>query len=1035
MCENVELKNVDISRIPVIPSVSNNIGSISTALTLSQNGSCTRDNFSSDDLLVKHSSSIKEMARKIRSLESKMKKFRRLKKKIDNNSCCHRYMNCKDESLLNPNLISTICKSMIEYYDEKREVCSKNKRDINSEKCACSMKKAKLKRRQQLKKRNACKNTFCKIENHNEQYQVRNMFCNETENAINILQREHVLSVQNNSFSDTNTFNTFLNDTDKSEKREFLHKKSILNSEVASIEDSLTTSRLSVDKIYASNNSLNEDDIEAIDKDNKTRKRISLSDDENSTDYTNDKIVNAEINKIKSKGQNIHEYKVDEIYANDNPLSKNNVEVINMGNQIETKTTFLCNSENSADHTDDKIDINEIKSEIKSNEKNEIKSKNQNIYKDKIGEIYTSDNLISNVNIKTMGQTETGGTSNNKNFTDNKTIDINAENIIKSKTENIHKDKIGEIDSRNNLNKNDVESIDMDSQTKNQIETETTFLPKNENFTDHSDNKIVDINREKNEIKSKSQIYEDKIDEIHASDNFFSKNDVEAVNISNQTKIRRTFLFKDKNSTDLANKKIIHINTEEDKIKRKVKGKVGDRILKKIRSLKRKTQANSCTNKQENIESLSYSDSSSEHNKLTKKLRIENRGESSDRLLRSTNLKRNLDTRSQEFINKQEDKLCSDDYKPAKKLRIAHTPKTSVPQLDSSKDFTHKIVKNIASIVTRKGNGNQQLDACTRRDNLLIESNESPTINKKCDEEKIKSSKINSIDRKPINKKDLELTSAKDCLQNNNITLSAINIERVSEFEKCDVLIKDTIDRNISMDRITEETSSNERESNVSHNNIANDAANDLELEESTPLRTCVTQSESSTLCKDSKYDKLTEALETRKPITELEHTYVLGNRSHDDHKISKDAISNCEFNLILHNQSNVSEATQNDSHSNSDVFTTEVLRSPRDSGIVVDYTNDNNMKEFLDEIKNNKQEETCANNETIEVQTIKTQEGNVCVSQQSEQSKEKSIDVSDKEEPRTPMSQLTKYIDQKHIKKHKLSLKQIKHICKMTGT
>ncbi|XP_071632596.1 uncharacterized protein [Temnothorax longispinosus] len=1004
ICENVELSNMDILHIPIEASSPNNLGSIPTTLTLPQNSNYARENFCSDDLLVKHSSSIKEMEKKIQLLESRVKKFRRLKEK----ACCRCSKNCKDDISLNTNLISIICKSMAEYYDEKKEACSRNKRNIDSEPCTCSMKKAKLNRRQQLHKSNACKNTcLCKIENRDEKYQLRDTFCNNTENAaktIDISQCEHTLSVhKNNLLSDTS--NTSLNDTDEFDKRELVsHEKSTLHStEIASVEDSLT-SYLSADE-SVNDNSLDKDNVEAMDVDNKTGTETILFSDENYTDHTYSRIVeiNAEENEMRNK--------VDEIYASvDNLLNKDDLKTIGMDNQTKTGTIFLSNAKHSTYHAAGKIvDINA--------EKNKIKNKGQYIHiKDKVGEIHASNNL---------------------------------------------------------LNKDNIKASDIDNQTK----TGTIFVSKNENSTDHADGKIVDINAERNKINKGQNIHKDKFGEIYASDNLLSKDNIEAMD--NQTITERTSLSKDENFiNNHADSKIIDINAEENKMKRKniQKGKVIDikenRLLKKIRNLKRKTRASLPTNKHENIES--YSDHSFEYNNLAKKSRIENEEGSGGRSLENSinDLKKKLNTRI-ESINKQEDnKLCSDDYEPVKKLRIAHTPKTSVSQLSiNENNITHSTIRNIASLMTQKSNGIPQLGI--RKSNLLTKSKKSRTINEKCDEKNVKCN---------------------------------------------DVLIKDTNNRSISMDRVIGETSNNNGEPNVLHNNIANDS-DDLE---SVPLILRLKVLSNSSILR--KKDRLTKALKTNKNKKEItptanEDLETLGNKSHDDHKISKDVISNGESSVlhdrsnvseamqqikkeitptayedletlgnkshddhkiskdlisngessvlhdrlnvseamrkikkeitptayedletlgnkshddykiskdviskcessVLHDRSNLLEATRNKNHNNSNVSdgATEVLRSPslRDSGIIVDYTNDtNSTKESLDQIK----EETCVNNETNGDKEIKF------------------IDATHEVEEKlqTPKLQLIKYISQKRVKKYKMTRAQIEGVIKIT--
>ncbi|XP_012054608.1 PREDICTED: protein PFC0760c-like [Atta cephalotes] len=306
ICENVELRNTDISHIPLVTNISSNLNAIPT---LSQNNNCAREHFCSDDLLVKHSISIKKMKRKIQSLKSKMKKFRRLKKKIDTNSRCRCVMNHKDDISLNSNLISLICKGVAEYFNEKKEACPKNERDIDSEKCICCSKRTELKRRQSC---NAYKSMFSKIENFDENERVRDTCCDKTENATNIidvLQFNHtskniLSSVHKNSYSNINISSTSLNDIEID--KELLHKQNTLHSvEVVPVENNFTMSRLSIDKLYVNNDILNKNNVvDANDVDNQTETgTMSLSNNKKSLDH-------AEKRNIMRKGQNIQKAKV-----------------------------------------------------------------------------------------------------------------------------------------------------------------------------------------------------------------------------------------------------------------------------------------------------------------------------------------------------------------------------------------------------------------------------------------------------------------------------------------------------------------------------------------------------------------------------------------------------------------------------------------------------------------------------------------------------------------------------------------------------
>ncbi|KYM85061.1 hypothetical protein ALC53_04849 [Atta colombica] len=737
ICENVELRNTDISHIPLVTNIPSNLNAIPT---LSQNNNCAREHFCSDDLLVKHSISIKKMKRKIQSLKSKMKKFRRLKKKIDTNSRCRCVMNHKDDISLNSNLISLICKGVAEYFNEKKEACPKNERDIDSEKCICCSKRTELKRRQSC---NAYKSMFSKIENFDENERVRDTCCDKTENATNIidvLQFNHtskniLSSVHKNSYSNINISSTSLNDIEID--KELLHKQNTLHSvEVVPVENNFTMSRLSIDKLYVNNDILNKNNVvDANDVDNQT-----------------------ETGTI-------------EIYASDDLFGKNNVKAIDMDNQIEARTIFLSNDTNSTYHAYSKIDVNA--------EENKIKTKDQNINEDKLDEIHASDNLLSKSNVET-------------------------------------------------------------TDTNNQTETRTILLPNNENST--IDGKIVDINADKIEIKRKCQnIYKDEL-KINTSDNILNQDNVEIVDMDSQTKTR--MISNNENSTDLAHNKSIVINVEKRNIMRKgqniQKAKVGDRLLKNLRNLKRKKQSISRLNKQENIKS--YSDHNFENLELAKKPRIENEKEINDSSLNHIkNLKRNLDIQAESTNKQTDDKLCSNHYEP-KKVRIAHTPKMSVHQLSVNRNnSTHCTIRNIAILATlairQKNNVNQQLNI--DKDNSLIESKKNPIINKKCDEENVvKSIETNSIDERLVNEKNLNLMNIENSLQNNDITPPAINIEH-AELAKCDDVIEDTTNKNISIDRVVGETLNNSDESNVVHNNIVNDI-NEMNNARNIQEKTCI---------------------------------------------------------------------------------------------------------------------------------------------------------------------------------------------------
>ncbi|XP_011642483.1 uncharacterized protein LOC105430562 [Pogonomyrmex barbatus] len=425
---------------------------------------------------------------------------------------------------------------------------------------------------------------------------------------------------------------------------------------------------------------------------------------------------------------------------------------------------------------------------------------------------------------------------------------------------------------------------------------------------------------------------------VNCVNDFLSKDNVKIASIDDQTDTGIS-LSNDENTTDHTDNKIDNVNVEKNKMKRKSqnKDKIGDRLFKKIRNLKRKTRVNLCTNKQENIESCSKNNS--EYNESAKRQRFEKKEKSDNHLLQNIkNLKRKSETQS-ESISKQENiESCSVNYEPTKKLRIAHIPKTLVPQLHISNEdiSTHRTIKTIGSVETilRKSNGYQRLGARIQEDNLLLKSIKSHTINKICDEKNaVKSITTNNIDR-PAKEQNVDWTSVKDCLQSNNITLSATGTECISEFEKSNnISTENTTNRNISMDKVTRKIlNDNDNKSDVLHdknNSILYNAVNGSQLEELIALRTTI-ESESNALSKDPNYEKSIETsktIETKNdiiPISELKYTHEkLKNKSKE--KMSKNVISN---NELISDLSTV-KVTQHESY-NDDISdkTNEILQS-----------------------------------------------------------------------------------------------------------
>lgn len=494
----------------------------------------------------------------------------------------------------------------------------------------------------------------------------------------------------------------------------------------------------------------------------------------------------------------------------------------------------------------------------------------------------------------------------------------------------------------------------------------------------------------------------DNIEEI--SNNSFNKDNVKSIDTDYQTKMEmKVSSYNSDISIDDADNRIADKILEENKIKRKKqnKTKYSDRLFKKIRNLKRKVQANLHVNKEENIE------------------------------------------------------LYSDHYKPIKKLRIAHTPKTSVFQSNTDQDFVHCTIKSTSNLKASKQKNNQRLNTQILKDNLLNKNKKDCTISKKCDERSAdESSETNSIDDKRCTRKIYEKnfsTNNESCLQNNNFTLSIMDIKcasTVSEFDKHnDVSIKDTKKESISKERLVE-MSNNCDELDVSHSNVLDNTVKNLKLEKTIPLQTqVIIQSESSVHCKDSKHDtyKFTENLQieatdiTKKGISpSIELKYICNttkDKSCDSYEISK----NMDTNESISNQSIVIKAMGHENHNNHDLSNEvpEIQHLQRDSEIIVeDCVDDNDVNVSLKKVRNTlgKQEEVCANDKITEIQTVEFRPEDICANQQDEKTKFiNHISYNDVEQFQTPMSELTKYINTKCMN-HKLSQKKTTYDCTITG-
>jgi len=318
--ENIKLKNMDVmADMPITTDLSNNLNFISTN-NLSENMDCTRRSFHSDDLLIKQSSSIKKIEKKLESLENKMKEFATLKKKQNIYSCHGKY---KNNILLNPDLLSAICKGIAQYHNEERQkdACFKNKRNTFRKHKHNTRTREKIKKRKRLKKYNTYEDSFLwKIECFDKNF-LQDILCNKAENAAkenNISPFEHDTSYKtihntnrDNSILDVNTSGQPLNNEPVEEPILFMREnpESISRlTKIESVKDNsvclITNSSLTNNEIPINHNLSCKDNTEYIDLDNQmaSETMLSLPNSQNPIDHANKKIIMME-NKIKGKNK------------------------------------------------------------------------------------------------------------------------------------------------------------------------------------------------------------------------------------------------------------------------------------------------------------------------------------------------------------------------------------------------------------------------------------------------------------------------------------------------------------------------------------------------------------------------------------------------------------------------------------------------------------------------------------------------------------------------------------------------------------
>lgn len=303
-----ELKHTSVTpRIPVTTNLFSNLDLISVTPSSSQNMRYAKEDAPSSNLLAEHSLSIKKIERKIQLLQSDMKKQLRKLEKKQNTSYCHHccVMNYNNDTSLNSELLTTIYKSMIEFYNDKKERCFRSKQNTVSEKYThCNIKKMKLKKKR-LNKNNAHKRECSwRIEHLNNKFQ-QDLAYNKSENSMitDNLEYKHELLYMNNSgpLSNVNMSSSSFNDIDD---KEFVsHEKTALQLvRAVSADKSPIISNLS--ELYKSNNVPSNDNVETNSNNYTVAETSSLTSDvENSIIHNDNKIIDIVPKDFQNKGK------------------------------------------------------------------------------------------------------------------------------------------------------------------------------------------------------------------------------------------------------------------------------------------------------------------------------------------------------------------------------------------------------------------------------------------------------------------------------------------------------------------------------------------------------------------------------------------------------------------------------------------------------------------------------------------------------------------------------------------------------------
>ncbi|XP_011332737.1 uncharacterized protein LOC105276645 isoform X2 [Ooceraea biroi] len=315
-CKNVESRDTNTTAyVPAATNLPNNLNLISATINLPENTNCTRESFhsNSNDSLIKQSLSIKKIKKQLKALESKIKKFPKLKKKRNISSCHH--CEYRNGTSLSPNLITAICKGVLQYSNDRVKntwVRNEGKKLRRHKKHGIKKKEKLKKRKERLKKYNAREDSW-ESESFDEDTS-RDILCNRLDDVARenkASQFEHSIPYttiqninKNNSVLDVNTSDRPVDNESDEESNLWTRENQESVSHLMEVTSAIASSDVIINEISTNDNSLREDNREYIDIDNQmaTKTTVFLSNSQKSVDHANSNIIMTE-SEIKGESK------------------------------------------------------------------------------------------------------------------------------------------------------------------------------------------------------------------------------------------------------------------------------------------------------------------------------------------------------------------------------------------------------------------------------------------------------------------------------------------------------------------------------------------------------------------------------------------------------------------------------------------------------------------------------------------------------------------------------------------------------------